>query len=79
MASTGTPKFKNDAGVRRIEVGVKELECVGAAPPYDHPHIFLDMGAEEEILCPYCSTLYSFSNALSAEESNPAGALLLAE
>ena len=32
--------------------------CVGAMPPFDHPHVFLDMGDDDEIICPYCSTLY---------------------
>ena len=32
--------------------------CVGARPPFDHPHVFLDMGDDHEIICPYCSTLF---------------------
>ena len=31
---------------------------MGARPPHDHPHVYLDMGADSQILCPYCSTLY---------------------
>ena len=44
MAGGKTPKFCNEAGVREIRVGVRELECIGAKPPFDHPHVFLDMG-----------------------------------
>ncbi|MGI9392226.1 MAG: zinc-finger domain-containing protein [Parvibaculales bacterium] len=53
-------KFCNDEGVSKIEIGVKEFECIGASPPNDHPHIFLDMGMDSEIICPYCSTRYIY-------------------
>jgi hypothetical protein len=38
--------------------------CVGALPPFDHPHVFIDMGAANETICPYCSTLYVYDAAL---------------
>lgn len=76
MASTGTPKFANDAGLREIRIGVKEFECMGARPPHDHPHVYLDMGRETEIICPYCSTLYKFDEKLAADRSEPADALV---
>ena len=74
MADTGKPKFQNDAGVDRIAIGAKQFNCVGATPPYDHPHIYLDMGDETEIICPYCSTLYVYDSSLPAGASDPAGA-----
>ena len=43
--------------------------CVGANPPFDHPHVFLDMGDENEKVCPYCSTLYVYNDKLGAEET----------
>ena len=60
MHSGGTPKFANDEGAGEVRIGVKEFECIGATPPFDHPHIYLDMGRDGEIVCPYCSTLYKF-------------------
>lgn len=74
MAGGKTPHFQNSAGYERIEIGVKEFMCVGAHPPFDHPHVFLDMGDETQKVCPYCSTLYVFNPSLHGEESNPAGA-----
>lgn len=65
------PHFHNNAGVATIEVAAREFMCIGATPPFDHPHVFLDMGAESEIICPYCSTLYRYSAALHGVESNP--------
>jgi uncharacterized Zn-finger protein len=73
MAGYGVPHFHNDAGHPVIEIGVKEFMCVGATPPFDHPHEFLDMGDDAEKVCPYCSTLFRYNPALSAQESIPAG------
>ncbi|MEM8542194.1 MAG: zinc-finger domain-containing protein, partial [Pseudomonadota bacterium] len=51
----------------------KEFMCVGAEAPYDHPHVFLDMGEDNEIVCPYCSTLYVYNPSLHGDETIPAG------
>tara|TARA_R110002074_G_scaffold132734_3_gene276223 strand:- start:1096 stop:1350 length:255 start_codon:yes stop_codon:yes gene_type:complete len=75
MHGPATPKFTNDAGVAEIRIGVKEFECVGATPPNDHPHVFLDMGRGLETICPYCSTHYKFDAGLSAGEASPASAV----
>ena len=48
-------KFRNDNGVPEIRIGVKEFKCIGVSPPQDHPHIYLDMGNDDTILCPYCA------------------------
>lgn len=71
MADHAVPHFQNDPGVPVIEIGAKEFMCVGATPPFDHPHIFCDMGDETEIICPYCSTLYRYDPALGPHESRP--------
>lgn len=75
MADHAIPHFCNDAGVPRIHVGVREFQCMGASPPHDHPHIFLDMGSDSEIICPYCSTVYVRDASLLPEQSKPAGCL----
>lgn len=77
MAGGRTPHFQNDAGHPRIEIGVKEFMCVGATPPFDHPHVFLDMGDDAEMVCPYCSTLYVYRSDLAAGETNPQGSAYL--
>lgn len=79
MAGAVVPKFRNDDAVAIIEVGVREFHCTGASAPHDHPHIYLDMGADDETICPYCSTLYRFNSTLAATESVPAGAILIPE
>ena len=71
MADHGIPHFHNEPGVPSIRVGTTEFMCMGALPPFDHPHIFLDMGSEEEIVCSYCSTLYKFAPELGAHGADP--------
>lgn len=71
MADHVIPHFQNDSGVPMIEVGAKEFMCVGANPPFDHPHVFLDLGDDNEIVCPYCSTLYRFAADLAAGDARP--------
>jgi uncharacterized Zn-finger protein len=72
MADHVVPHFHNEPGVPVIEIGAKEFMCVGALPPLDHPHVFLDMGDENEIVCPYCSTLFRHNAALPPHAARPA-------
>jgi len=71
MADRIVPHFHNDPGVAVIEIGAKEFMCVGEPPPFDHPHVFLDVGGGDEIICPYCSTLYRFDATLAADAARP--------
>jgi hypothetical protein len=49
---------------------------MGARPPFDHPHVYLDMGSDGEILCPYCSTLYVHDDRLAPDKTEPNGCLV---
>ena len=60
------PRFHNEPGVARIRVGVKKFMCIGALPPFDHPHIFIDMGESNEAICPYCATVFVHEGRLGA-------------
>lgn len=66
MAEHGTPHFHNQPGLPVIKVSVKEFMCIGALPPFDHPHIFIDMGDETDIVCSYCSTRFVHEPSLKA-------------
>lgn len=77
MAEHVVPHFHNQLGVAVIEVGAKEFMCIGALPPFDHPHIFLDMGDETEIICGYCSTLYRHDPTLDPHAARPAECRLI--
>ena len=78
MADQGVPHFQNDAGVAVIEIGAKEFMCCGASNPYDHPHVCLDMGSDEEIICPYCSTVYRYASDLGGGDTRPEGCAFVA-
>ena len=72
MATATVPYFKNDIGVKTIAIGAREFKCGGASPPFDHPHVFLDMGDGDEIVCPYCSTLFRHRADLAPGAADPA-------
>jgi uncharacterized Zn-finger protein len=71
LADHGVPHFHNDPGVPLVGIGAKEFMCEGALPPFDHPHVYLDMGDASEAVCPYCSTLYRFDPTLSPGAAQP--------
>ena len=79
MADHLVPHLCNDLGVEKIYVGVKEIQCMGARPPFDHPHVFLDMGTDAQIICPYCSTLYVHDSKLAADDTDPPTCLYTAD
>lgn len=79
MADHAIPHFHNEPGVPVVHVGVKEFMCMGAKPPFDHPHVFLDMGADGEIICPYCSTLYRHKASLGGHEAEPSACAYVEE
>lgn len=64
VETNSTPHFHNELGVAQVRVGVKEFMCIGALPPFDHPHIFIDMGDKNEAVCPYCATPFVYDQHL---------------
>jgi uncharacterized Zn-finger protein len=43
-----------------IQSSKRAVACDGGDGPLGHPRVYLTIGAENEILCPYCSRLYQF-------------------
>ena len=74
MTNDGYTKFGNDDGVLEIRISVKEFNCIGASPPHDHPHIYLYIGDDEPIRCPYCATVFRFDPSLRPWPSSRDGA-----
>jgi uncharacterized Zn-finger protein len=64
-------KFRNDGGVPEIRIGVREFKCIGVSPPQDHPHVYINMGEADTILCPYCATRFRFDPRLTASDADP--------
>ena len=79
MADDVTPHFHNQPGLPKVKVGAKKFMCIGALPPFDHPHIFIDMGKDSEIVCSYCSTHYVFNPQLAPGTSEPLSAVYQSE
>ena len=65
------PKFHNDIAAPVVRIGNREFKCIGATPPHDHPHIYLDMGDADDIICPYCATRFRFDPRLGGGEADP--------
>ena len=68
---SGYPKFRNDRGVPEICIGVREFKCIGVSPPLDHPHVYINMGEADTILCPYCATRFRFDPRLTPLDADP--------
>jgi uncharacterized Zn-finger protein len=68
----GYPKFHNSVGTEVVSIGCREFECIGDKPPQDHPHVYLNMGPADEIVCPYCSTRFRFNASLGPNQADPA-------
>lgn len=79
MAHSDVPHFHNTEGLRAIRIGAREFQCIGALPPFDHPHVFLDLGRDDEIVCPYCSTLFIHDASLPPGAAEPMSAIFTAE
>ena len=67
----GIPKYWNDEGVAEILIGTRAFHCIGASPPMDHPHVYLNMGEQTDILCPYCGTRFRFDAGMSETHTDP--------
>ncbi len=71
MSETQISYYQNTEGHTVIEIPVKKFKCIGANPPHDHPHIYLDMGKNDSMICPYCSTLYEYNDQLEKDKTIP--------
>ena len=43
-------------------VSSSSVVCDGGGGALGHPKIYLDMGKEKKIICPYCSKLFVLEN-----------------
>ena len=53
-----SPDLKNKEKKELQEVSSSKVTCDGGGGTLGHPKIYLDMGDETEITCPYCSKLF---------------------
>jgi uncharacterized Zn-finger protein len=48
--------------VEILETGSKTVVCDGGGGPLGHPRIFLQIGNDNRIECPYCGRVYKYRN-----------------
>lgn len=72
MADKAILHVHNSDGLPSIEVGAHAFMCIGAKPPFDHPHVFLTFGDDAQKVCPYCSTLYVHNSDIGGHDAKPA-------
>ena len=77
MTSSPYPKFRNDHALPEIRIGAKEFNCIGVSPPHDHPHVYINMGEQDTIICPYCATPYRHDPKLTPFEAEPQDSLFV--
>ena len=53
-----SPDLKNKEKKELQEVSSSRVTCDGGSGTLGQPKIYLDMGQETEITCPYCSKLF---------------------
>ena len=52
------PDIKDELNQDIEFVKSKKVVCDGGGGTLGHPKVYLDMGDENEIICPYCSKLF---------------------
>ena len=52
------PDIKDELNHDIEFVKSKKVICDGGGGTLGHPKVYLDMGDENEIICPYCSKLF---------------------
>ena len=53
-----------------IETDCKVVKCDGGGEPLGHPVVYLNLGKEGQVICPYCSKCYinpSYSSTTGAK------------
>jgi hypothetical protein len=56
---------------RRSESASGNSTVSAFSPPHDHPHVYINMGEQDTILCPYCATRFRFDPRLRPSEADP--------
>ena len=52
------PDIKDELNSDVEFVNSKKVSCDGGGGALGHPKVYLEMGDENEIICPYCSKLF---------------------
>ena len=53
-----SPEIKKNQDENIELVSSKKVRCSGPGGPLGHPKVYLDMGDNESVVCPYCSKTF---------------------
>jgi len=53
-----SPEIKNNQDENIELVSSKKVSCNGPDGHLGHPKVYLDMGDNESVVCPYCSKIF---------------------
>ena len=79
MAHESTPHSTIPKALPGSRSGPRNSSVWAPCPPLTIPTSISHMGKDNEIVCPYCSTLYVFNKALAAGTSEPLSAIYHSE
>ena len=60
------PDIKDELNSDVEFVNSKKVSCDGGGGALGHPKVYLEMGDENEIICPYCSKLFKIISNYNA-------------
>ena len=60
------PDIKDNTKSNIEIVSSKKVSCDGGGGELGHPKVYLEMGDENEIICPYCSKLFKIISNYNA-------------
>lgn len=60
MIDNNITKLLSNTPLKSIIVTTLKVMCCGSAKPFDHPHIYLPLTKNGEVLCPYCNIKYIY-------------------
>jgi len=63
MIHNDITKVQTNTSLKSIIVTTNKVMCCGSSRPFDHPHIYLPLTKNGEILCPYCNVKYIYKKA----------------
>ena len=61
------PDIKDELNSNVEFVNSKKVSCDGGGGALGHPKVYLEMGDENEIICPYCSKLFKIISNYNAK------------
>jgi uncharacterized Zn-finger protein len=51
--------IQTHSGFEILHVNSKKVSCEGAKGSSTHPLVYLDMGENDSVICPYCSKFFT--------------------